>query len=93
MGGYREGKIRPVIVKFASFKLKNQLLLCGHKLKGSPYSLSEDYSPNVRTARKFLLDFARAQNVSFKLRFDKLHIGSRTYSYDSQSLSVKEIPR
>lgn len=93
LGTFRPGRTRPIIAKFSSFKTKNKLLLSGHKLKGTSSSLSEDFSITVRAARKSLLDFAKTQTNPFKLRFDKLSIGAKTYAYDRQSKTVVELPR
>lgn len=93
LGAFRRGKTRPIIVKFSSFKIKTQLLFSGSRLKGTPFSISEDFSLTVRAARKALLTFAKQQNSQFKLRFDKLFIGSKTYIYDQHSNLVKELRR
>lgn len=47
----------------------------------------------VRTVRWFLLTFAKARSAPFKLRYDKLLNGPKTYAYDTQAGSVKKIPR
>lgn len=61
-----------------------------HKLKGSEFAVSEDFAPEIRLARRKLLDFGRSQEGPFKLRYDKLCIGERTFVYDQVSQEVKQ---
>ncbi|KAH7946655.1 hypothetical protein HPB52_002834 [Rhipicephalus sanguineus] len=58
---------------------------------GSPHSISEDFSPSTRLARKKLAEFAKAKNKPIKLRYNKLVIDGVTYVYDEISESI--IPR
>lgn len=82
-----------MIVKFASFKTKQQLFSVSNKLKGTPFSLSEDFSPSVRNARRSLPSFAKTQDKPFKLSFDKLLIWPKTYFYNNHTKTVSEMPR
>ncbi|KAH9368948.1 hypothetical protein HPB48_001016 [Haemaphysalis longicornis] len=91
LGKFVAGKNRPIIVKFSHFKVKNAILSNAKNLKDTDFSISEDYSPNTRLARKNLLQFANSQKKSFKLRYDKLTIGDTTYVFDHSSNSV--VPR
>lgn len=93
IGHFNSRKIRPIIVKFTNTKHKETLLGVAHKLKDTGYSLSEDYSPAVREARRKLLEFARAQNSKFKLRFNKLIVGNVCYMYDTVTGSVVPVGR
>ncbi|CAN8025274.1 unnamed protein product, partial [Ixodes persulcatus] len=93
LGAYSNQRNRPIIVKFASFKTKQELLLRSPKLKNTSVSLSEDFSPKVRMERKKLLDFAKTKNLPFKLRFNKLSIGRNSYVYDTNSQTVVECNR
>lgn len=61
-----------------------------HKLKGSEFAVSEDFAPEIRLARRKLLDFGRSQEGPFNLRYDKLCIGERTFVYDQASQEVKQ---
>lgn len=93
LGTYRQGRARPVIVKFSSYNTKHKLLLTGSKLKGTSYPLSGDYSPSVRFARKYPIRYEKEQSLPFKPRFDKLHIGDKTFVYHAGSSSVRELTR
>lgn len=44
IGSFSPSKCRPVIIRFLSFKVKNQMLALRSKLKESNISISEDYS-------------------------------------------------
>lgn len=89
IGRHVSNQPRPIIVKFSHFKVKDALLSCGYKLKGSQFAIGEDFSLSVRTARKKLLEFARSQNKPYKLRFDKLTIEGKQYIYDSVQCVIK----
>lgn len=91
LGTYRPSQNRPVIAKFASFKLKQELLSLSGKFKENGITVSEDYSLQTRQARKKLVEFAKQRDVSFKLRYNKLHIGDKRYSYNFSDDSVYEL--
>lgn len=76
-------------MKYVSFKEKQRVLAAARKLKGTDYSISEDYSEKVRLERKKLLQFARERGGDFKLNFNKLKIGTQVFRYDAASDSVK----
>ncbi|XP_037582552.2 uncharacterized protein LOC119466134 [Dermacentor silvarum] len=91
LGRHTEGRARPLIVKFNQFTTKESLLSNGPKLKGSNFSVGEDFSQPIRFARKRLIAFARSKSAPFSLRFNTLHIGTRRYVFDHSTESVKEI--
>lgn len=64
------------------------MLAAASKLRETDFSISQDYSKNVRFARKKLVQFARDRGGSFKLNFTKLTMGHEVFIYDSQSQSV-----
>ncbi|CAN7977834.1 unnamed protein product, partial [Ixodes persulcatus] len=82
LGAFADNKCRPVIVKFLSFKMKQQILFSSAKLKSSGITVSEDYSISTRQARRKLVEFAKTQNSVFKLRYNKLYINSKCYGYN-----------
>lgn len=88
LGKYGDNKRRPIIAKFTSFKDKVHILSCARKLKGTCFSIGEDFSLTTRRIRKKLYAFAKAQNKPFWLSFDKLHMGARTFVYDTSTDSV-----
>lgn len=88
LGHFQSLRPRPIIVRFDQFKIKESVLVQTKKLKGTPLAISEDYAPATRQARKELLKFARQRNEKFKLRFDKLIIGSTRYVYDATKKEV-----
>lgn len=98
LGPKRLGSNRLIIVRFLSFKDKDNVLRNAPKLKNvSPRVwISEDFSPKVRFERKKLLDFSarfRDQHTRYKLSFDKLHVGNETYMYDHATQSVTPVQR
>lgn len=90
LGKYGTGKCRPIIAKFTFFKDKQQILEKGHKLKGTPFAVREDFSAQTRLARKKLLAFAKTKNTQFRLNVDKLRIDNCTYVYDDTTDSIKQ---
>ncbi|XP_077513342.1 uncharacterized protein LOC144124483 [Amblyomma americanum] len=92
LGRHSKDRKGPIIVKFTSFKTKESILSKGSKIKGTDYSVGEDFSRRVQNCRKHLVAFARAKSVPFSLRFKTLHIGPKSYVFDELSESVREIP-
>ncbi|XP_040074818.1 uncharacterized protein LOC120846971 [Ixodes scapularis] len=93
IGRFAADKNRPLISKFLSFKDKQRVLSKAFKLKRSGFSISDDFSPAVQFARRRLLDYASEQNAQFKLRYNKLTIGNKTYMYDPNNDTVFESAR
>uniref|UniRef100_A0A147BSL7 Putative tick transposon n=1 Tax=Ixodes ricinus TaxID=34613 RepID=A0A147BSL7_IXORI len=91
LGKFQGDKNRPIIVKFSRFKDKESILASGFKLKGSDFAVREDFSASVRQSRAKLFEYGKSLNVSFKVRFDKLHIGNKRYFFDQVSQSVVEL--
>ena len=55
-----------VSVKFSSLKEKNQVLLAGRKLTGGKVKISEEFTENVKIARKNLAEFAKKNSKQTK---------------------------
>lgn len=91
LGKFQDDKNRPIIVKCSRFKDKESLLASGFKLKGSDFAVRDDFSASVRQSRAKLFEYGKSLNVSFKVRFDKLHIGNKRYFFDQVSQSVVEL--
>ncbi|XP_075543269.1 uncharacterized protein LOC142577695 [Dermacentor variabilis] len=88
IGRYSSNRNRPIIIKLAHFKVKQHILSNAKQLRGSSYSISEDYSANTRHARKQLIEFGKSQQKPFKLRYDKLIVDNRSYKYDNTTNRV-----
>ncbi|XP_077522714.1 uncharacterized protein LOC144133474 [Amblyomma americanum] len=91
LGRFEVGKNRPIIVELTHFKDKSGILLAGPKLKDTSFSIREDYSAKVRVARKKLFTYGQQNNASFKIRFDKLLIGKKVFTYNADTDSVVEL--
>ncbi|XP_042145362.1 uncharacterized protein LOC121835330, partial [Ixodes scapularis] len=91
LGSLSVERPRPIIVNFSFFKTKEAILSNDRKLKGTNFSMGEDFSRSVRNARKHLLAFARSKSAPFSLRYKTLLIGSKRYVFDESCQSVKEI--
>lgn len=90
LGRFSQNKNRPIIVKFLRFKDKESILGSGSKLKGSDFAVRPDLSEAVRLARSKLFLYAQPQNVPFKVRFNKLYMAGKCFSYDAATDSVME---
>lgn len=88
LGKFRDSKQRPIIAKLTFFKDKQQILASAPKLKGSKYSIGEDFSLATRQARKSLIEFAKTQRKPFKLSVDRLRMDGKTYILDHASKTV-----
>lgn len=86
LGKYQAGKKRPVIVCFSFFKDREEVLTNASKLKGTPFSVSKDYSAIVREKRKHLWAYAKPKmedrNNKVKLSHDKLIINGKSFTWD-----------
>ncbi|XP_049524965.1 uncharacterized protein LOC125946298 [Dermacentor silvarum] len=83
LGRFHSEKCRPLIAKYSSFKDKQGILSAAHKLKGTTFSIREDFSPATRQARRKLIEFARTNKKPFKLSLDKMRMDSKTYMFDN----------
>lgn len=90
IGRFNPDKKRPIVVKFAFFKHKEAVLRSSYKLKNTNISVGEDFPRNVQLARKKLLDFARTQEGTYKLRVDKLFVGDKHYLFNYETCQVYE---
>lgn len=91
LGIFRPGNCRPIIVNFATYKGKECVLTNAKKLKGSPISISEDFSEPIRMKRKQLWEYAkkvRKDTDKVNLRYDALYINKTKYIYDEPSGEV-----
>ncbi|XP_075534599.1 uncharacterized protein LOC142568604 [Dermacentor variabilis] len=82
---------RPIIVKFSSFKTKENILSQKSKLKSTGVSISEDFCRATRLTRKKLLEFGKSSGQPFSLRFNKLVINNKAYIYSAVTDTVCEL--
>lgn len=90
LGQLAPNKCRPIIVKFSGYK---KILSARVKLREINVTVSEDFSPATRNARRKLIEFAKNQPESptFQLRHNKLVINKKQYVYDLATESVVEL--
>ncbi|XP_065286334.1 uncharacterized protein [Dermacentor albipictus] len=84
-------KTRPVILKLLDYRDKTQILSNCYKLKGSSFSIGEDFSWRVRNIRKKLWNYAKARKESgdkVSLSYDKLRINDDLYRWDDETNDV-----
>lgn len=99
LGRKRGDYPRPIIVNFRSFKKKQEILANASKLKQLEnwrVWIDEDFSPNIRHARKMLWEYGkplRSTQTHVRLVFDKLFVGDRMFFYDAESGDVIEQER
>ncbi|XP_065281208.2 uncharacterized protein [Dermacentor albipictus] len=91
--GHRTGtnRHRPIIAKFTFHKTKEFILSNGRKFKGTSFSVGEDFTCSVQSARGHLITYAKSKSLPFSLRFKTLYMGHTRYVYNEQTQSVKEI--
>ncbi|XP_075730283.1 uncharacterized protein LOC142772067 [Rhipicephalus microplus] len=90
LGRHSQGRCRPIIVQFTSFKTKEAVLAKGPQLKHTNFSIGEDFSHRVRNARKHLLAFAKVKSGPFLLRYKTLFMGSKRYVFNEATENVEE---
>lgn len=85
--GKKNEKARPVIIKLLDYRDKVEILKSCPKLKGTPFSVSEDFSKKVREIRKKLWQSSaeeREAGSKVKMIFDKLSIDKKIYRWDEK---------
>ncbi|XP_040068674.2 uncharacterized protein LOC115320940 [Ixodes scapularis] len=78
-------KTRPVILRFLEERDKSAVLSSCRRLKGSRFSISEDFSPRVQQIRKKLWDSAKELKKNgdkVVLSFDKIKINGQVFIWD-----------
>lgn len=61
IGHYRLEKCRPITVKSASYKIKEDVSCDSHKLKSTSCSITGNYTSTVQTVQRHFLVFGEAQ--------------------------------
>ena len=80
---------RPIIVCCSEWKDKDKVMLSSSRLKGSLSYISEDFSRQVRDARRNLIKYAKERRWSnWKVRFDKLLYDGNVFRYDPSTAAV-----
>lgn len=72
-------------MQFMDYREKVSVLMTAHKLKDTPFSLSEDFSFRVREIRRKLWKSAvkdKEDGAKVKLVYDKLSINSVLFGWD-----------
>ncbi|XP_070382413.1 protein unc-13 homolog C-like [Dermacentor albipictus] len=85
------GRNRPIVVKFASFKTRENVLAHRNKLRNTGVALQQDFCKTTRQIRKKLIDFAKATTQPSNLRYNRLYINKKCYVYCKETDNVCEI--
>lgn len=92
LGRFSNDRTRPIIVKFFNEKEIETVLSNGHKLKGTDFGISRDYSEAVRDKRRKLWQFSKTikkDKDRVSLVFNKLKINKEVYIWDTQANCAK----
>lgn len=98
LGKPRPNKQRPIILKLVDSREKNTILKSCSKLKGTNYSISEDFSARVRDIRKKLWNYGKPKKEAgdkVALAYDKLWINDEPFYWDDVSnkvIPLKTVP-
>lgn len=88
---YAPGKCRPVIIKFASSKLRESILVARAKLKASGLSVNEDFCATTRSVHKKLFEYGKASKQQFSARYNRLYINKKCFVYSRTTDSICEL--
>lgn len=91
VGRFSDKTARPIIVNFASYKKKQEVMSCAKKFKGSEYSVDQDYSTETRNVRKRLWEYAKIQEADkskIKLKYDKLILNGKVFIWNKEKQVV-----
>jgi septal ring factor EnvC (AmiA/AmiB activator) len=82
---------RAIVVKFLSFKKREEVFRNKNQLKGKVISINEDFSHRVLEDRRVLIAemmSARADGYDAVVTFDKLKVNGKVYQVDENSRQV-----
>lgn len=88
LGRYGPVRKQPIAVKFMAFRQKEAILSMRHKLEGTRFAVSGDYSKDVQIAHGHLLVFPTAERCRYNLRRDKLYIDDKCHTFDPKQNEV-----
>ncbi|XP_077492267.1 uncharacterized protein LOC144103419 [Amblyomma americanum] len=91
LGAFVQKKCRPIVVKFASFKVKDSIWAQRTKLKNSGVSMQEDFCRATRLSRKKLMDYGKASGHKYNLRYNRLYVNKKCYVYSADTDAVCEV--
>ena len=83
LGLFRQGQCRPIIARCTYYKEKVDLLFKAKNLKGTPFSMAEDFSAETRDIRKELFPHlmeAREKGKKASFSTDKLKIDGKMWT-------------
>ncbi|XP_077564631.1 uncharacterized protein LOC144180103 [Haemaphysalis longicornis] len=81
LGAFVADKCRPVVVRFASFKVRDTIFSKKAKLRNTNININEDFCKATRTARKKLTDFGKASGQKYSVKHNKVVINKKSYVY------------
>uniref|UniRef100_T1I9T9 Uncharacterized protein n=1 Tax=Rhodnius prolixus TaxID=13249 RepID=T1I9T9_RHOPR len=85
LGSRAPHSTRPILITLNSFSRKREVLKASKKLTGTVLSLSDDFSPEIRSIRKQLLPYRKdaiESGLKCTFKFDKLVIGGKEFTLD-----------
>ncbi|XP_077501139.1 uncharacterized protein LOC144111926 [Amblyomma americanum] len=88
LGKREPGRDRPIIIKLTDFRDKMKIMSNCFNLKGTQFSVNEDFSKRVVEIRKNLWNSCadeRKNGVKAKLIFDKLKIKNTLYAWNEET--------
>ncbi|CAN8017777.1 unnamed protein product [Ixodes persulcatus] len=90
IGAVSYSRCRPLIVKFANLKARDNILNSKSVLKNSSVFVNENFLPATRHARRKLIEFAKGTypNVAFTLRYNKLYVDKKVFVYSLETDSA-----
>lgn len=91
IGSYVEGKTRPIIAKFASFKARDLVYQARRNVSSKSVAVTEDFSASTRLARKKLIVHGKSCNALFEVRYNKLFVNNKCFMYDPINDSAYEV--
>ena len=88
------GRTRPIVVKFANYKHKNNVFKNKSKLQGSHYRIEEQFSDKITQERKSfqpVIEKAIKEEKPFLVRYNKLITNDIVYIFDHEINAVRPL--
>ena len=91
---FPRGRTRPIVIKFANCKHKNNVFKNNSKLQGSDYRTQEQFSDKIMQERKSfqpMIEKVIKEEKPFFVRYNKLIIDEIVYMFDYETNTVRPL--
>ncbi len=92
VGGYYEGRERPIVFKLEDEKVREEILKRKSRLKNTQIYIEEDFTAKMRETRRCLREAAKKVRENGKrtaVRLDRLIIDGQRYRWNAEKKDIE----